>query len=181
MDEQMMIKYLQGTCSPEEEAVFLEWLNQSDDHKKTFYEKKALWNYRYINQFSTEDQINKALERFNRHIRSMELRKIRNMYISFVKIAAIIILAIAVPVILYISYHEHLSNHLITLSVAQTDSSKLIVLSDGSRIWLNSHSSITYPQKFTKGKEWFSAQEKLISKLNTMCIIPSSYKPATSR
>jgi len=149
MDEEIMMKYLQGECSPEEETLFLEWLQQSPENKKRFFEYKALWNYRRVKHFGTDDQLNKATIDLHRNIHLAESRRRKQVYLRFARYAAIFIFALALPA-LYTTYHHlYTAPGLITVSIAQTDSSKFVTLSDGSRVWLNSNSSITYPEKFS--------------------------------
>ncbi|HEY5823074.1 MAG TPA: FecR domain-containing protein [Cyclobacteriaceae bacterium] len=150
MDEEIMIRYLQGECSGDEETLFLEWLNQSPENKTVFLEYKALWNYRSIKHFGTDEQLNKAAMNLNRNIHLAESRRRKQVYPRVVRYAAIFIFALALPAALYTTYHQlYKDSGLITVSIAQTDSSKFVVLSDGSRIWLNSNSSITYPERFS--------------------------------
>jgi transmembrane sensor len=150
MDEEIITKYLQGECSVEEEALFLKWLQQSPENQKFFLERKALWNYRSVKHFGTHEQLSKATASLNRNIDLAESRKRKQVYLRFARYAAIVIFALALPGIFYTTYH-HLNRNsgLITVSIAQTDSSKFVTLSDGSRVWLNSNSSITYPEKFS--------------------------------
>jgi transmembrane sensor len=151
MDEEIMVKYLQGECSTEEETLFLEWLSQSPENKKLFLEQKALWNHRRIKHFAAHEQLSKATASLNRSIRLIESRKRKQVYLRFVRYAAIFIFAMALPAALYTTYHHQYADPgLITVSIAQTDSSKFVRLSDGSGVWLNSNSSITYPEKFSK-------------------------------
>jgi transmembrane sensor len=150
MDEGMIIKYLQGQCSREEEALLLEWLQQSSENKDFFLEQKAVFNYRKAKHFAIDDQINAAAGRFNANIDAFEVRRKRQVYLRIARYAAILIFALALPAILYKAHVFSGDAKLITMSVGYTDSSKLVLLSDGSRVWLNSNSSISYPETFSK-------------------------------
>jgi len=150
MNEEIIIKFLQGQCSPEEEDLFLRWLQESSENKKFFYEQKALLNYRKVKHFGTDEQLNQAIAKFHSNVRNAESRIKRQFYLRFARYAAVVLFLLSVPAILYIGGYLSPSSKLITVSIAQTDSSRFISLSDGSRVWLNSNSSITYPESFSR-------------------------------
>ncbi len=148
MNEELMIRYLQGECSPKESTLFLEWLQQSDENKAIFLEYKAVWGYRAVKHFAADEQLEKATVRLNQEIYRTQSQRRKQVYIRFMRYAAIVVFALAA--VLYTTYRSiYTEPELITVSIAETDSSKYIRLSDGSSVWLNSNSSITYPKKFS--------------------------------
>ena len=60
MNEELIIRYLQGQCAPAEEDLLLKWLQESPENKKFFYEQKALLNYSKVKHFGTDEQISQA-------------------------------------------------------------------------------------------------------------------------
>jgi transmembrane sensor len=152
MNEEIIIKYLQGQCSPAEEDLFLKWLKESSENKKFFYEQKALLNYRKVKHFGTDEQINQAAARFRSNVLLAESRRKKQVYLRFLRYAAVLVFLLAVPAILYKANYFSSDSKLITISIAQTDSSKFVLLSDGSSVWLNSNSSLTYPETFANGE-----------------------------
>jgi transmembrane sensor len=153
MDEQLMTKFIQGTCSDSEKLIFLEWLHQSDENRKLFYQTKALWNHRNLKHFETEELLSHAVFTLNQNIDAVERRRKKISYLHFAKYAAIVMLALSIPILFYtLQKHQNIDSNLITITVTQTDSSKAVTLSDGSRIWLNSNSTLIYPAKFNGGE-----------------------------
>ncbi len=152
MNEELIIKYLQGQCTPEEEDLFLKWLQESSENKKFFYEQKALLNYPKVIYFGTDEQLSQAAARFHSNVRLSESRRKKHVYLRLARYAAVLLFLLAVPVILYKGKYFSSDPKLITVSIAQTDSSKFVSLSDGSRVWLNSNSSLTYPETFSKSE-----------------------------
>lgn len=150
MNEEIIIKYLQGQCSPEEEDLFLKWLQESSENKKFFYEQKALLNYRKVKHFATDVQLNQAAARFHLNVTRAESQRKKQVYLRLVRYAAVLLFLLAVPALLYKTGYLGSNSELITVSIAQTDSAKFVPLSDGSRVWLNSNSSLTYPESFSK-------------------------------
>lgn len=152
LDEGLIIRYLQGQCSPAEEDLLLKWLQQSAENKKFFNERKAILNYRKVKQFATDEQINQAAARFHSNVRLSETRRKKQVYLRFARYAAVLLLLLALPAILYKADYFGSESDLITVYIGQTDSSKFVALSDGSRVWLNSNSTITYPETFSKSE-----------------------------
>jgi ferric-dicitrate binding protein FerR (iron transport regulator) len=151
-NEQIMIRYLQGTCSPEEKSEFEAWLQESTENRKQFYETRLLWHASNIEYFSREEPLNKALATFNDNILLSDKRRRKSVYLQIVRYAAIVTGALVITwMILLLSRHKPRTEALITSVVSHTDSSQLVVLSDGTRVWLNSNSRITYPRQFTTG------------------------------
>ena len=101
MNEEIIIKFLQGQCSPEEEDLVLKWLQQSSENKRFFYEQKALLNYRKVIQFGTDEQLNQATAKFHSNVRRAESRSKKQFYLRFARYAAVVLFLLAVPAILY--------------------------------------------------------------------------------
>lgn len=146
----MMIRYLEGSCSADEENTFREWLYQSEENRALFYQTKAVWNYRHVAHFNTDEQLNSAVARLNGKLKLIGQKRRKKVYLSFAKYAAVLFFTLLTAMLMWTSYHHFYGEtDLITVQVARTDSSKLVVLNDGSRVWLNSNSRITYPVKFS--------------------------------
>ena len=156
MDEQTITKYLQGECSPEEARRVQEWLYYSEENRKVFFQTKALWNYRVTKYFSATEQVDRALARLNQSIDRSEAFRKKEFYIRVARYAASIVVVLTVSLILWNNNRRSSSSDLITVNIGQTDSSHLVILNDGSRVWLNSNSSITYPEKFSNEKRIIS-------------------------
>jgi len=152
MNEELIIRYLQGQCSGAEEDLLVKWLQESPENRKFFYEQKALLNYSKVKHFGTDEQISQAEARFHSNIRFAESRRKKHVYLRFARYAAVLIFLLAVPAILYKGNYFRSNPKLITVSIAQTDSSKFVLLSDGTRVWLNGNSSLTYSETFSKSE-----------------------------
>lgn len=156
LNEQLMIRYLQDTCTPEERVLFETWLQASEQNRILFYETKVLWFAAKIEHHGSPQQLSTAFERFNENRLAGDRQRKRKIYLQWIRYAAIFAGTVIVWLFMLLSPSKKSQENLITSSVAQTDSSKLVVLSDGTRVWLNSNSSITYPPQFSNEKRFVS-------------------------
>lgn len=152
LNEQIMIRYLQDVCTPEERALFETWLQGSEQNRNLFYETKVLWFAAKIDQYGSPQQLSNALDRFSENRQVSDRQRKRKIYLQWIRYAAIFAGTVIVWLFMLLSPSKKSQENLITASVAQTDSSKLVVLSDGTQVWLNSNSSITYPSQFSNEK-----------------------------
>jgi ferric-dicitrate binding protein FerR (iron transport regulator) len=153
MDEQIMIRYLQNTCTPEEKNEFEAWLQASEENRIQFYETKVLWYASRIEFFGSGEQLDKARATLNANIEQHSQPRVQKINMRWVKYAAIFI-GVAAMTWLFLPLTKEAGSKLtmITESVSHTDSSKLVVLNDGTKVWLNSNSKIIYPNQFYGGK-----------------------------
>ena len=153
MDEQIMIRYLQNTCTPAEKNLFEAWLLASEENRVQFYEAKALWYASRMEFFASKEQLDKAVATLNDHIAHNNKHRRRRIVMQWTKYAALFIGVIAIAWAGWMLRRPAgKANTMITASVAHTDSSKLVVLNDGTRVWLNSNSTIVYPAQFSNDK-----------------------------
>lgn len=151
--EQIMSRYLQDTCSPEEKQLFEEWLQGSEENRQQFYDTRLVWHASRIGYFGSKGPLDKALATFNKNIGHSHSPLRKPIYRLVMRYAAILTGLVGISwLVLVLAHHSGNTPALQTASVSNTDSSKLVVLSDGTRVWLNSNSKITYPAQFSGGQ-----------------------------
>jgi transmembrane sensor len=144
---------LEGDISPEEEQALNEWLNTSTTNKQVYFQIKELW---YHKQDQTNNsQAIAAYDKLINRIKFAEVaqsqtrvQKLSFRINQFVKYAAILFFILSFG---YLSYYfidaESTNNGVCTISVPKGNKSE-VILSDGSKIWLNNNSRLVYPKKF---------------------------------
>ncbi|MDX8339402.1 FecR domain-containing protein [Draconibacterium sp. IB214405] len=141
-------KFLSGNMSLEEQKEFKNWLNTSEENKKAFLKNKKVWEQTQLQLVSekiAEDKIN-VLRKLHSHQTRILSRSRRQLLIY--KLAAVV----AIPLTFAISWY-----FLNTGSVQQPQLAQTIcevtapkghvakcILPDGTEVWVNTGSSLTY-------------------------------------
>lgn len=153
ISDELIFKILNNEASKTEKKDFQDWINESSKNRKTFEHLKNLWNdskdldtYYQINEAQAWDSIQKKV--------GSTLGK--KIFINLTKIAAIatLIFLIGTSILFFIQNGKHQTFALNNEICVKTPlgSKTEIVLSDGTKIWLNSGSEIHYPAAFKKDK-----------------------------
>ncbi|TKG95585.1 DUF4974 domain-containing protein [Puteibacter caeruleilacunae] len=140
--EQLIARYLNGQCSEAEEKLFKDWIQESELHQKAFFKIKDVWDA----TIQTENRTDKALLRFYKQKTITDAKKIRQMQVWkwITSAAAIIILGLITTILIP---KQQPTYQQITQSVP-LGSRSTVTLADGSKVVLNSGSTISYPAVF---------------------------------
>ena len=172
VNNKLIIKFLTGESTEAESVLINQWLNENKENKKSFDEVEFLWKASGITQNLNEDgkknDWNIILDKIGKTTEYQLLKskdqqpetpkafgdKTKKVIYSFLRIAAVFILAFSLSYTFFYfnsktSYKESLAyNKLITNRGQKSH----LILSDGTKIWLNSESSLKYPSVFDKKK-----------------------------
>ncbi|WP_254151645.1 FecR family protein [Chryseosolibacter indicus] len=141
----LVTKSIKGEITPEEEAELKEILKDSPEVQERYSVIEKFWKQEvYYNQSSdSEEALKKVLAKINERNPVVKTRRL-----SFIRIAAAAVVVLAIGIGLY-------SYTLFSYKPAQLmekysgkGSRSMITLTDGSRVWLNSDSRISYPKTF---------------------------------
>lgn len=159
MNTETIIKYFQATATREEETSLLEWTEESEENKKLFAALKNTWVIISLNETTTDIELlhqkfdlllNKIDDNLEDEDESSDsdynwkhtIRKI-------MRYAALIITTVCVTtVITYLIWNKKTPVLYNQLEVPCGQQAKL-TLADGTKIWLNSKSKLTYPDHFS--------------------------------
>ncbi len=145
---QLIANQLLGTIS-EEESMFLDdWIEQSFENQRLYSEQKRLWNLFEIHQKVQKIDERKAYQKISNQIFS---RKKTNVFVWIQRVAAILLLPVIVASAIYFYSEKTTRNQFST--VYNTVETPLgmrssLTLPDGTRVWLNAGSKISYPVLF---------------------------------
>lgn len=173
----LVVKYLGGEISEAESKKLFEWVYNDTANEKLFYSLKDIWEtarYESITKNAQTDEewdkfISKAIkaETKNHSRRLVTMRVVKRT----LQIAAIIIITFGVGFFTQNLIPE--KQEYTTLNVPYGAKTQL-ELADGSKIWVNSGSKLTYPTKlngkevniFLEGEAYFDIVKDKSRKLN---------------
>jgi ferric-dicitrate binding protein FerR (iron transport regulator) len=156
IDNDILAKYLSGNCSAAECEELTEWVESSEENKKHFSEMKNAWtmaNITSLNQETSNPEENyKVLVQKITSASEMENAYTEGRFRipGFLKIAAAILIAIGITALIskYVWDKPYMVADFHELVVPSGQQAQL-TLPDGTKIWLNSKSKLTYPGTFT--------------------------------
>ncbi|MDP4289889.1 MAG: FecR family protein [Bacteroidota bacterium] len=151
-NEEIIIKYIENSCTSEELESLLEWILLSDENKIHFLTIKKIYNLKKINHYSQPLQVENALIKFNQQIDNTQKEQRRKYILRYSKYAALVILFIGIPFIFWLTKFNISGNltELYTVNVSKNSPVKVVLLSDGTKVWINSGSTFQYPAHFIK-------------------------------
>ncbi|TKG94914.1 DUF4974 domain-containing protein [Puteibacter caeruleilacunae] len=152
MDKELLVKYILGELSDDEKTSVLEWILESDDNQKEFSRLKSSWAFSNATNNHSISDIDKELNRYRQNI-SNNKKVIRFNFRNVLKYAAILIITFTLGITAnqYVFNPNNDEATTNTLFVPPGQSATL-TLSDGTRVWINSGSKLTYPSHFEKDK-----------------------------
>lgn len=143
-------KYIQGTATEDELKVLLEWAKKSPENKKElFYEKDIGEAYAFVKN-SKGYSVARELKRLNN--RTGPTQKIPFRIPNYLKIAAVFLLAFAFSWLVQSQLmNEKISEPIAEIKTVFVPKGQInqFFLADGTRIWVNSGSTIEIPSVFT--------------------------------
>jgi ferric-dicitrate binding protein FerR (iron transport regulator) len=142
----LIANFLGGNSSAEDIEKLEAWVKESEENKAYYLNLKNIWELSEAKSVSSEAALEKVLSRISSKDKKPELWEI------WQKVAAILVIPLLIASLwpVYKSFSGD-SKPKATLheTVAAFGSYTHIHLSDGSSVWLNSGSSLKYPDTFT--------------------------------
>lgn len=153
--ESLIFRYLSGDASRDEEILLHEWLNGSVENERTFAILKKIYVellYRYDISYDSDAAYRRFLERAQEQ-ESTRTSKKSGRRISFWKYAAAVLLFLATALSAYLigkgsPTDSGVSSFEVSVPFGGRSS---IVLPDGSDVWLNAGSQLTYSMDANSG------------------------------
>ena len=159
MTKELLEKYLNNLCTPQEVEEVIQWMKQQSFFSESKKLGKIDWQqFKEEDGLISDDKLDTLLDKIHHKLNIEELHTIQiksNRLINWLsKAAAIIIIPVLAYLFYTISENDKLTNQIATVSVdsleviAPVGSRTVVELSDGSVVHLNYCSRIKYPQNF---------------------------------
>lgn len=131
MDTKLLHKYFQGQTSKEEEKLIMDWAESSPQNYRTYLKERKIWNALLIHKSNKIAHSAPRKQRFN-------LWTVANIAASLTLLT----------VLSWMGYQRSEQAEVLQTLVVPTGQRAQVLLGDGSTIWLNSNSSLSYPSSF---------------------------------
>lgn len=141
--ESLMDSYLKGETSKEEDLIIAQWLesdlkNESDEWSGMDKAEKEQW-------------LASLYHDIHQTIHSTQSIPVKvSLWPRWAAVAAIIVVAFSLYW-LWPATHQQLESSAIKQLTVSSDQKKQVILPDGSQVWINSNSVLSYPQSFKDG------------------------------
>ncbi|MEN9444025.1 MAG: hypothetical protein RIS47_915 [Bacteroidota bacterium] len=151
--EELLVGYLSGDLSEVDRLIVDQWRAASSENEKVFQEWKYAWNAQPLLSEMEQFDSFAALRKINKRF---ELNNYSKLVNSVQRIAAIFLIPIAIYTAYITVRNSDLSAELSKEPATQIVSARQgmvsqFMLDDGTKVWLNSGSSLEFPLRF-KGK-----------------------------
>ena len=139
-------KYFAGETSEQEEKYLLAWLEESEEHRKYFFELKSLWGARRVFEESTDLAHFASFMRSTGHrigkIAAGERYARRRKLVRWtLGAAAAVLLAVCAGT----AWHFLSTPDIYRVYENTGDAVTTVTLDDGTHVWLNARTKLTLP------------------------------------
>jgi len=149
----LLARKLQGTTNLEENSQIDEWIKRSPENYLYFKHIQRIWESSDKQSDLNKIRISDAMDNVSSRILSIHKKK-RGFWFYWQRIAAILIIPVAISSFIWIYFNpkKSVSSDKIVYNEINTafGTRTSLRLSDSTLVWLNSGSSLRYPEKFYK-------------------------------
>ena len=157
-DIQLLVSYLTGDCSQNEQLQVEQWIAMSNENANMFDEFKQVWDSSSVKSNSQKIDVNKAWNIFKdrtdfddalntentTHVEVVKPIISKQLYFYSSAVAAIALVMFS----FYLFFNNDTTVELQNSTALYTDINSPVILPDGSSVTLNKHSSVNYPNVF---------------------------------
>lgn len=131
----IIYRYIKGDAMPEEERQFLRWLEEDESHQKEYLSLRRVYDLGVWNIKHPEKKTFTQKKNFS----------FKKMGLELLKIASILLVGVLITY--FLTDKEQPLPQMQTVCVPSGQRTELI-LSDGTKVWLNSGTTITFSDNF---------------------------------
>ena len=149
--ENLLLKYYEGETTEDETALVEEWLEASEENRRTARQVQTLGLAADMAQISSRLDVKKALEDVHRKMKQKKVNRYRVLFRGMQRAAAILFIPLMVSwsILYWDKDKEEIHMMEVRTNPGMTTS---VELPDGTEVVLNSSSSLRYPSRFADDK-----------------------------
>lgn len=149
LNEELMARFLMGECSEEELRKVNAWLDESDGHVRELFRIEELYHLGRADKLTDEKKTEKAEKQLFKRLEQEEVKryKVRRMY-TWMRYVAMFVGIFFMSGLGYHIYQTHSEANTL-VAVTARDEVKELMLPDGTKVWLNKHTTLKYPRDFS--------------------------------
>ena len=149
--ENVIMRILAGSEHVNDNKLFSEWYNLSEDNRVLFLSLKDIYDRRKGGIYPTNNEINAVWLKINNTVTEKAKRKKRQSTFAIISSVAAIAIVIVVLCIAFVKNND-VAVDWVEVKTNPRSAPKTILLSDGSEVIVNASSYLKYPRNFTAGK-----------------------------
>ncbi|MDX8339463.1 FecR domain-containing protein [Draconibacterium sp. IB214405] len=148
--DKAILHFIQGNADDKEKAAVLKWLNENPENRKKLFKQKDLWNAAEIDSDRLKELENTEWLALQNRIETSKVR--RGFFKELIKIAAIVVVALGVGWISHYFYTDSVSTRKVEMRTVEAIKGQIkeVFLADGTHVWLNAGSQLSFPSDFTE-------------------------------
>ncbi len=152
--ERLIISYLEGTISYEDEKIVVEWFKNNPDSVKEFSDFQKIWNITEVANKLNDDVVKQEWKLLKQKINPSEhnSEKPINKFLYWLpRVAAVFLLGAIISFSISYQIYNPKNSELVYHEINTPAGSKTkVTLPDGTTIWLNAGSNLKYSNQFNK-------------------------------
>lgn len=154
IDEGLLARFLAQECTGDDFRKIEEFIAQDESHARYLFELERVWGLKNEIRYSSDKELKEAYTSIQNRIsmKDSEVRVVkirRRPLVHWVAYAASVLVA-GLFLFFYLSRPSSENAVAVNKIEVPTGERVAITLSDGTKVWLNSRSSISYPSDFSQ-------------------------------
>lgn len=159
MNDTLLLRYLLNRCTPTEMKQLEEWVASDKENADLLFDAERMWQLKDECRFADHQKVEQAYQTFLSNLEKKKQlhdggKKKHLSILSLMKYAAVIVIILLLSSNLYYLFNkgDNAETALINTIEVPKGQRVSLTLSDGTKVWLNSQSKLTYPSGFSKEK-----------------------------
>jgi len=156
IDESIIVRFLSGTTTAEEAEKLIKYLEEDENNRLNYFVAKRIW-LESINKSENKELADNSWERLKLRMEEsgneVSPARDKNIKFSWRKLAVAASISILVATSAFLGFQNYRTSQFEAREhqiIAPLGSRSNVVLPDGSTVWLNSGSKLTYGYNFGK-------------------------------